>query len=52
MTAQFFSQTQSNRCSMAVACTSARIRPILDTAIILVVSICVLCLRVIILHTA
>ena len=49
MTAKFFAQNQSDRCSMAVACTSARIRPILDTAMILVVSICVLCLRVIML---
>lgn len=31
-------------CSMAAAGSSARILPILDTAISLVVSICVLCL--------
>ncbi len=49
MTANASTKNQSNRCAMAVACTSARIRPILDTAIILVVSICVLCLRVIML---
>ena len=30
--------------SSAAACTSMRIRPLMDTAIILVVSICVLCL--------
>jgi len=33
----------ANRCS-AVACTSARINNLLDTALLLVVSICVLCL--------
>ena len=47
MAAMFSAQNQSNRCSMAVACTSAPVYPLLDTAIILVVSICVLCLRVI-----
>lgn len=46
MTARFASFCSSDRCN-AVACSSARIRPILDTAILLVVSICVLCLRII-----
>lgn len=52
MTAKLFCNNQSsNRCASAVACASALVRPILDTAILLVVSICVLCLRVITLHT-
>ena len=34
----------SNCCASAAACSSARICSLLDTAIILVVSICVLCL--------
>lgn len=32
-------------CSGAAACSSARIRPLLDTAMIAVVSICILVLR-------
>lgn len=48
MAARFSSNTASaNRCAFAVECSSVRIIPILDTAIILVVSICVLCLRLI-----
>ncbi len=46
MTAMFSAQNQSNRSAMAAACTSAPVYLVLDTAIILVVSICV-CLRVI-----
>lgn len=48
MAARFsFNTASANRCPAAVACSPARIIPILDTAMILVVSICVLCLRVI-----
>lgn len=42
-----FGSMHSNRfhcCSMAAACASAPMIPILDTAICLVVSICVVCL--------
>ena len=35
----------TNCCTAAAACSSARICPLLDTAIIAVVSICILCLR-------
>lgn len=44
MTARFTTmKTASARCSsMAVACTSAVIIPLLDTALLLAVSICVL----------
>lgn len=42
MAARFVSNKPGfNRCSFAVACSSARIRPIVDTAVILVVSICI-----------
>ena len=41
----FATAAASNRC-MAAACSSARIRPFLDTVIVLAVSICVVCLRV------
>lgn len=46
MTALVSATTMHNsHCSTAAAaCTSMRIRPLMDTAIILVVSICVLCL--------
>ena len=37
----FATAAASNRC-MAAACSSARIRPFLDTVIVLAVSICVL----------
>lgn len=48
MAARFSSHKfTANCCSCAAACSSARIIPILDTAIIAVVSICVICLRVI-----
>ncbi len=47
MAARFSSnKSSSSRCAYAVACSSARISPNMDTAIILVVSICVLVLRV------
>ena len=43
MTARFTAmKTASNRCSMAVACSSALVLPRLDTALLLAVSICVL----------
>ena len=39
------SMMHASHCSTAAAaCTSVHIRPLMDTAIILVVSICVLCL--------
>ena len=41
MAAQFASKCHFSRCAAAV-CSCTRIRPILDTAIFLVVSICVL----------
>lgn len=41
MTARFSTAYSSTRCAMAAACSSARINPILDTAMILAVSICV-----------
>lgn len=42
MAARFTSNgTSSNCCSAAAACSSARIIPVLDTAVILVVSICI-----------
>ena len=45
MAARFASmKTCSNCCNSAAACSSARIIPILDTAMILVVSICIICL--------
>ena len=41
------SASKTSSCSsFAAACSSARIRPILDTALLLVVSICILCLRI------
>ena len=46
MTAWFGYESVATRCTMAAACSSARIRPIMDTAIALAVSICVVCLRV------
>lgn len=46
MAARYASRSYTDRCSMAVACSSARIRPILDTAILLVVSIFVLSVRI------
>lgn len=45
MAARFASCHTGSRC-FAAACSSARITPILDTAVILVVSICILCLRI------
>lgn len=49
MTGKFSSyKMSSNCCASAAACSSAQIVPNLDTAILLVVSICVICLRVII----
>lgn len=45
MAARFESCNHASRC-MATACSSARIRPILDAAIILVVSIYVVCVRI------
>ena len=39
-----YNRSSSNCCASAAACSSARINPIMDTAILLVVSICVLCL--------
>lgn len=48
MTAMHNTYNQSsNCCKTAAACSSARILPILDTAVFLAVSICVLCLRII-----
>lgn len=48
MTAMHNTYNQSsNCCRSAAACPSARISSLLDTAIILVVSIYVLCLRII-----
>ena len=46
MTAQFATAMMHNSyCSSAAAAfTSMRIRPLMDTAVLLVVSICVLCL--------
>ena len=46
MTARFATAMMNNSyCSTAAAaCTSMRIRPLMDTAVLLVVSICVLCL--------
>ncbi len=43
MAARFASSFAANRCSFAVACSSARIIPNLDTALLLAVSICVVC---------
>lgn len=45
MAAQFSICNSMNRCN-AVACSSVRIRPLVDAAIILVVSICVACVRI------
>lgn len=48
MTAMHTSENNRfNRCSNVVACACARICPNADTAVYLVVSLCVLCLRVI-----
>jgi hypothetical protein len=46
MTAQFATAMMNNSyCSTAAAASSSmRIRPLMDTAVVLVVSICVLCL--------
>ena len=45
MAARFASmKTCANCCSAAAACSSAQMIPILDTAMILVVSICIICL--------
>jgi len=41
MTARFSTTYSFTRCTMAAACSSARISPILDTAMTLAVSICV-----------
>ena len=41
MTARFSSTYTATRCTMAAACSSARISLIMDTAIILAVSICI-----------
>ncbi len=38
----FTTASQSNRCARAAACSSALLLPLLDTAVLLVVSICVL----------
>ena len=46
MDARFACMNTGSRCC-AVACSSARIRPVLDAAIILVVSICVICVQII-----
>ena len=51
MAAMVCSTMNSNCCSSAAACSSARIRPILDTAVCLVVSICVLVVRIILLYS-
>ena len=45
MTAMFRNE-YSNCCSSAAACSSALLCPILDTALVLAVSICILCLRI------
>ncbi len=44
MTAKVSAQMNTSYCSCAAACACMRIRPLMDTAVILVVSICVLCL--------
>lgn len=46
MTARFTCQAPVSRCG-AAACSSERIRPVLDAAILLVVSVCVVVLRII-----
>ena len=46
MTAMVSMNSNSCCCSCAAACTFAPILPILDTAMTLVVSICVLCLGI------
>ena len=46
MTARFVSSNTGFNCCCAAACSSARIIPVLDTAINLVVSICVVLLRI------
>lgn len=46
MAAKFFSHNSINRCAVAAGCTSVRILPVIDAAVILVVSVLV-CLRVI-----
>ncbi len=43
MTAYTSMSSAATRCPSAVACSSARIIPLLDTALLLAVSICVLC---------
>ena len=45
MTAMFRNE-YSSCCSGAAACSSAFLRPILDTALLLVVSICILCVQI------
>ncbi len=42
MTAYTSKMSAATRCASAVACSSARIIPLLDTALLLAVSICVL----------
>lgn len=44
--AQAFASKMSSCSCPAAACSSARIRPVLDTALLLVVSICILSLRI------
>ncbi len=46
MTERFNFHGCVSRCDAAV-CSSVRIRPILDAAILLAVSVCVVCLRII-----
>lgn len=46
MAAMFNTCNTDSRC-MSAACSSAQIRPVLDAAIVLVVSICVVCVRII-----
>ena len=41
-----FASSNTGYCSCAAACSSTRIRPILDTAVVLVVSICILSVRI------
>ena len=47
MSAMFSAMNRRASHCNAAACSSARINPLLDTAILLVVSICVLCVRII-----
>ncbi len=43
MTAYASKKSAATRCASAVACSSAQMIPLLDTALLLAVSICVLC---------